>query len=289
MGPSQDGEGGVTKMDTTSRASRIRYIDLAGWFKPVGWYQLPGDYGGFYGEDSPEARAADQLPARGKNHAAYGSRWRVHRDGAPHYDGGDWEPSNSWDMNKVVRPSRDPATSVRICVTVYGTWTYRRGHGRTCVPREFTAELACAGQRVRVPGTRSCRSIADAQRKALEIDIDGLVAELLRKVYSIQNANGLHRRIDGVWEPFVTLFGLYDTLRMPSGEYLVTKLDQNALGARVLGEYTLHVEHGSLSCGGAPIESARREMDHWIRWPSAADGVRQTMPSGAEAARSLDA
>lgn len=254
-------------------AMRPYLDDLAGWFKRPMWQYYPADYGGFVGEDSPATRRASGLPLRAKDSAPSDSLWEVQRHGDTGHEGDDWYPRDSWGMRKIVRPSRDGRTAVFVEVHVHGAWKERPGHGRVAVPRYFTASVRCGGycREVKIGGRWrwGCKSLADAQRKALALDIDEPVGQVLHDVYARRNATEVYQLRDGIWEPLATLFGSYDSLDMPTGEYVTASLssywsrDDNRFGLR-RSAGTMRVSHGYSSGPGGDIGRGIFPVEPWL-------------------------
>lgn len=268
--PKIDAEGHYVPL--VGPAMRPYLDDLAGWFKRPMWQYYPADYGGFVGEDSPATRRASGLPLRGKENAPTDSRWEVRRHGDTGHEGDDWHPYNSWGMRKIVRPSRDANMAVFIEVYVRGEWKKRPGHGRVAIPRSFSAAIYCAGYRreVKVGGKWQwrCKGLADAQRKALALNVDEAVGRVLRDVYARRNATEVYQLREGVWEPLATLFGSYNSLDMPTGEYVTASLSSHYREDGLFGlrrsAGTMRVSHGYSSGPGGDIASARFLVEPWL-------------------------
>jgi hypothetical protein len=180
-------------------------------------------------ETMPEEALKDWQP--------YHVGWRYHRNGSTGINGDEWYPGDSWTAERIIRPSYDQFTAVKLKLTIYGK---KKPGGRLRANRFFASlEFAWQGGWSLGSHMYCCTSVADALRRADKLSFDAEIAEMLKRYYSPEQAKAVYRlkRIyeyetppspdDTKYQPWASTFRNGSWENLPSGRYLEVGWDLN--------------------------------------------------------------
>lgn len=169
------------------------------------------------------------------------SRKRDWQQVSPTFEYDDWRLCDSWTCEKIVSPSYASDLVVKLVVHISG----KRGKGGRLRPHRWSAQLVLGrfkGDPIGLGEVRkgpwvcrgpalTCRSVADAMRRADKLDLAEGIEKLVQRAYSTEGAECFWKQAwDGTWEPYKTVFKDmgHDWRELPRGKYVVTqwKLEQ---------------------------------------------------------------
>lgn len=191
--------------------------------------------------------------------------WTISRNGGVD-ENGEWRASPSWRCSKIIRPSYNQHTALRLVVHVYGKPTYRPR------PRSWSAELRFGWERrflFDIQRGKSCRSIPDALRKAESLKgLDVVAKNLLQSAYAPHSAEAVYREMSGTYTPWMTrLVDGEGDYGMPHGRYFSMRW-RLPLGAT---QHRLHgTEYDRSSFGYVAIVKEHElltKLDCWLPSP----------------------